>query len=174
MEQTLLPVGLRRDGSLYTRIEWASHTESDPKLWVVNVIRDDNRRNGGTWGANTMGPANVVLSFFGEEQTVAKIRIFRNVGVDISVLEELAKTIRIYVSNTNEPEALRTAEDAVDSVPWTLVKTVETEKAEGWQEVVLDAPVQAKYVRFELVENHGTPPEIPWTEINEFKIYPLA
>ena len=26
MEQTLLPVGLRRDGSLYTRIEWASHT----------------------------------------------------------------------------------------------------------------------------------------------------
>ena len=156
MEQTLLPVGLRRDGSLYTRIEWASHTESDPKLWVVNVIRDDNRRNGGTWGANTMGPANVVLSFFGEEQTVAKVRIFRNVGVDISVLEELAKTIRIYVSNTDEPEALR------------------TEKAEGWQEVVLDAPVQAKYVRFELVENHGTPPEIPWTEINEFKIYPQA
>ena len=36
MEQTLLPVGLRRDGSLYTRIEWASHTKSDPKLWVVN------------------------------------------------------------------------------------------------------------------------------------------
>jgi hypothetical protein len=31
--------------------------------------------------------------------------------------------------------------------------------------------VQAKYIRIELVENHGTPPEIDWTEMNELKIY---
>lgn len=47
------PLGVRRDGSYYTRIEWASHTESDPTFWVVNLIRDDLERNGGTWGANT-------------------------------------------------------------------------------------------------------------------------
>ena len=56
------------------------------------------------------------------------------------------------MSNTDEPEALRTAEDAVDSVPWTLVKTVETGRPKGGREVVLDAPAQAKYVRFELVK----------------------
>ena len=49
----LYPLGVRRDGSYYTRIEWATHTESDPTFWVVNLIRDDTERNGGTWGANT-------------------------------------------------------------------------------------------------------------------------
>ena len=38
------PLGVRRDGSYYTRIEWASHTESDPTFWVVNLIRDDLER----------------------------------------------------------------------------------------------------------------------------------
>ena len=101
------PLGVRRDGSYYTRIEWASHTESDPTFWVANLIRDDTERNGGTWGANTRGPANVVLSFFGEEQTVSRIRIFRNVGLDISILEELCKTMDIYYSDTDEPRKLR-------------------------------------------------------------------
>ena len=68
------PLGVRRDGSYYTRIEWASHTESDPTFWVVNLIRDDTERNGGSWGAITMGPAHVVLSFFGEEQVVSRVR----------------------------------------------------------------------------------------------------
>ena len=103
----LYPLGVRRDGSYYTRIEWATHTESDPTFWVVNLIRDDTERNGGTWGANTKGPASVVLSFFGETQTIRRIRIFRNVGLDISVLEELAKTIDLYISNTDEPRKLR-------------------------------------------------------------------
>lgn len=71
----MYPLGVRTDGSYYTRIEWASHTESDPMLWVLNAIDDDTERNGGTWGANTFGPANVVLSFFGEEQTVSKIQL---------------------------------------------------------------------------------------------------
>ena len=62
------PLGVRRDGSYYTRIEWTTHTESDPTFWVCNLIRDDIERNGGTWGTNTRGPANVVLSFFGVKE----------------------------------------------------------------------------------------------------------
>lgn len=167
-----IPLGVRRDGSYYTRIEWASHTEADPTFWVVNLIRDDIERNGGTWGANTMGPAHVVLSFFGEAQSVGRIRIFRNVGLDISVLEELAKTIDIYYSDTDAPRSLRRQEDAIESVPWTFLVRVAMEKAEGWQEIALERPVEAKYLRFDLVENHGTPPDIPWTETSEIKIYP--
>lgn len=166
------PLGVRRDGSYYTRIEWASHTESDPTFWVVNLIRDDVERNGGTWGANTMGPAHVVLSFFGETQKVSRVHIFRNVGLDISILEELAKTIDIYYSDTDEPRKLRRKEDAIDSVPWKFIMRVAMEKAEGWQEILLPEPVHAKFLRFDLVENHGTPPEIPWTETSEIKIYP--
>jgi hypothetical protein len=172
MEKEQRPLGVRRDGSYYTRIEWASHTESDPTFWVVNLIRDDTDRNGGTWGANTMGPAHVVLSFFGESQTVGRLRIFRNVGLDISILEELAKTIDIYYSNTDEPRRLRRQEDKIDDVAWTFLKRVDMEKAEGWQEIVLDEPVEAQYIRIDLLENHGTPPQIPWTETSEVKIYP--
>ena len=166
----MLPIGVRRDGSLYTQIEWASHTEKDPMLWVCNIIRDDNERNGGTWGANSFGPVDVVLSFFGEKQTVSKVRFFRNVGVTISVLEELAKSVQIWYSDTDEPAKLRTAEDKIDSVDWKLIQTVEIEKAEGWQEVIFEAPVEAKYMRFTLVENRTT--EIEWTEMNQIKIYP--
>lgn len=166
----MYPLGVRTDGSYYTRIEWASHTESDPMLWVLNAIDDDTERNGGTWGANTFGPANVVLSFFGEEQTVSKIRIFRNVGITASVLEELARQINVYVSDTDEPRSLRTKEDKIDDVPWTLVKEVPIEKAEGWVDVALDKPVAARYVRFELVGNRSD--VIDWTEISELKIFP--
>ena len=166
----MYPLGVRTDGSYYTRIEWASHTESDPMLWVLNAIDDDTERNGGTWGANTFGPANVVLSFFGEEQTVSKIRIFRNVGITASVLEELARQINVYVSDTDEPRSLRTKEDKIDDVPWTLVKEVPIEKAEGWVDVTLDKPVAARYVRFELVGNRSD--VIDWTEISELKIVP--
>ena len=139
-------------------------------LWVLNAIDDDTERNGGTWGANTFGPANVVLSFFGEEQTVSKIRIFRNVGITASVLEELARQINVYVSDTDEPRSLRTKEDKIDDVPWTLVKEVPIEKAEGWVDVTLDKPVAARYVRFELVGNRSD--VIDWTEISELKIFP--
>ena len=166
----MYPLGVRTDGSYYTRIEWASHTETDPMLWVLNVIDDDVERNGGTWGANTFGPANVVLSFFGEAQTMSRIRIFRNVGITASVLEELARQINIYVSDTDEPRRLRTKEDKIDDVPWTLVKEAPIEKAEGWVDVELDAPVTAKYVRFELVGSRSD--EIDWTEVSELKIFP--
>ena len=98
-----------------------------PTFWVVNLIRADLERNGGTWGANTPGPATVVLSFFGETQRISKIRIFRNVGLDISILEELAKAIDIYISDTDEPRRLRRQEDRIDDVPWKLVKHVEME-----------------------------------------------
>lgn len=166
------PLGVRRDGSYYTRIEWTTHTESDPTFWVANLIRDDIERNGGTWGTNTRGPANVVLSFFGEEQTVSKVRIFRNVGLDISVLEELAKTIDIYYSDTDEPRKLRRQEDKIDDVPWNFVMRVPMEKAEGWQDIEFPEPVKAKYLRFELVENWGDETTPPWTETSEIKIYP--
>ena len=170
-EPMMYPLGVRRDGSYYTRIEWCSHTESDPTFWVANLIRDDLERNGGTWGANTYGPAHVVLSFFGEEQTISKIRIFRNVGLDISVLDELAKTIDIWVSDTDEPRKLRRKEDEIGDVPWDFVMRVPMEKAEGWQEIELPQPVKAKYVRFDLVEHQG-PALIPWTETSEIKMYP--
>ncbi|MBR4079188.1 MAG: hypothetical protein IKK29_03150 [Christensenellaceae bacterium] len=166
----MLPVGVRRDGSYYTQIEWASHTVDDPRLWVLNIIRDDNERDGGTWGANTFGPADVVLSFFGETQKVSRIRFFRNVGVSFSVLEELAKKVDIWYSDTDEPAKLRTAEDKIDSVEWKLIQRVDIEKAEGWQEVVFAEPVEAKYMRFTLVENDTA--EIDWVEMNQIKIYP--
>jgi hypothetical protein len=162
--------GIRRDGSYYTRILWCSHTENDPMLWVNNLINDDVTRNGGTWGAHTMGPANVVLDFFGEEQTVSKIALFCNVGVTISILEELAKTVRVYVCDTDEALKLRTAQDDINSVAWNLVAELTTEKKEGWQEFAV-TPTKAKFIRLELVENHGTPPEIDWTEMNEVKFY---
>ncbi len=165
------PLGVRRDGSYYTRIEWCSHTESDPLLWVLNIIDDDVTRNGGTWGANTLGPAHLILSFFGEEQSIGKIRFFRNVGIDISVLGELCKAVDIYVSDTDEPRKLRKKEDSIESVPWKFLTHVNIGKEEGWQDVVLETPVNAKYIRFDMLENHDTP-EIPWTEMNEIKIYP--
>ncbi len=166
----LFPLGVRRDGSYYTRIEWTDHTETDPLLWVGNIIDDDIERNGGTWGSNTYGPSNLVLSFFGEEQEISRIRLYRNVGVTISVIEELCKTVRIYYSNTDDPRKLRSKEDKIDDVAWTPLCTVTTDKSEGWQEVPLEAPIRAKYLRFELVENHGTP--IDWVELSEIKIYP--
>lgn len=169
-EQQYKP-GIRRDGSYYTRIEWASHTVSDPQFWVVNLIRDDLERNGGTWGANTRGPANVILSFFGESQPVTRFRIFQNVGASVSILEELVKTLRIYISNSDAARNLRTAEDDIEAVDWVCVKEETMIKEEAWQEIVLDAPVMAKYVRFELVENHGTPEGMDWVETNEIKIY---
>lgn len=94
----LLPVGIRRDGSYYTRILWADVTENDPTFWVNNLINDDLARNGGTWGANSESTANCVLDFFGETQLVKRIAIYKNVGITISVLEELAKYINIYAT----------------------------------------------------------------------------
>lgn len=177
MENIMLPMGVRRDGSYYTRIEWAAVTESDPTFWVCNVISDDHERNGGTYGACVEGldePKNdVVLSFFGELQTVSKIRLYKNVGVDISVPEELAKHLNIYVSATDEPLKLRRKEDDINSVDWKLVKSVDFEKEFGWQDIELDAPAEAKFLRFEFIDNFcGKDNFIPWVETSEIKIYP--
>ena len=172
MKNELLPIGVRRDGSFYTRIEWASITDPDPTFWVCNLIDDDTERCGGTWGANDEKKADVVLSFFGEEQEISKIRIFRNVGLDYSILEELAKVINIYVSTADEPRKLRRKENSIDEVEWIHIHREEMEMAEGWQEIVFDTPVKAKYVRFELCENFCTEPFIPWIETSEIKMYP--
>ena len=165
----LLPVGVMRDGSYYTQIEWASHTETDPCFWVCNIIRDDNERRGGTWGANTFGPADVVLSFFGEKQKVKRVKFYRNVGLDISVIGELAKKVDIWYSNDDVYHKLRTKDDPIDGVEWTKVMSVDIERDWGWQEVILPETIEAKYMRFTLVENdHET---IDWTEMNQIKIF---
>ncbi len=166
--------GVRRDGSYYTRIVWCNVTENDPTFWVNNLIDDDTDRCGGTWGANTTTTADAVLDFFGEEQEIKKLRFFKNVGLDISILEELAKTINIYVSNTDEPNKLRRKEDTIDSVNWTLVTSMDVIMEEGWQEIELPQPVKAKFVRIELDRNFMDPTKdnfIPWVEVNEVKIY---
>lgn len=164
--------GVRRDGSYYTRVDWTNVTEKDPTFWVNNIIDDDITRCGGTWGANSETTADVVLSFFGEEQEISKFRFFKNVGLEISVLEELAKVVNIYVSNTDEPAKLRREGDDINSVAWQKVASMNVIKEEGWQEVVLDAPVNAKYVRIELCENFCDASNfIPWIEISEVKIY---
>jgi hypothetical protein len=172
MSKEACPIGVRRDGSYYTRIEWTSHTVTDPLIWVNNLIDDDTERNGGTWGANTMGPADVILSFFGEEQSISRIRIFHNVGVPHSVLEELASCINFYASSDAAVRNIRSADAKIGDAPWNKFLTCEMEKREGWFEFVLERPVIAQYVRMELVKNFGTLPDCPWTETSEIKLYP--
>ena len=171
----LLPVGVRRDGSYYTRVLWADVTENDPTFWVNNLINDDLDRNGGTWGANSETTANAVLDFFGETQTIGKISVYKNVGITISVLEELAKYINIYVSTTDEPLTLRRKEDQVEDVAWKKICRFETVMEEGWQSVILPEPVEAKYVRVELQDNFCKRDDsfIPWIETSEIKFYPV-
>ena len=53
---------------------------------------------------------------------------------------------------------------------------VPMEKAEGWQDIQLPETINAKYMRFVLVDNHNdeTTRETArgWTETSEIKIYP--
>lgn len=166
------PIGVRRNGSYYTRIEWADATLDTPLYWVANINDDDTARNGGSWGAPTMGPANVVLSFFGESQEIGRIRLFHNVGATISPLDELASKINIYVSD--DPNLQRTGDKtaAINDFEWRKIVSADTPQKVGWLEFVLDSPVRAHYVRLELVANFGTPPERAYTETNELVIYP--
>jgi len=166
--------GIRRDGSYYTRIQWASHTEQTPLFWVCNLIDDDIERMGGTWGANTMGPANAILDFFDETQEIGRVRIFHNVGAPQSKIEELASEINLYVSDDDTCRRLGDENADIDQVAWKKVLSCDMPKQEGWNEFDLDKPVKAKYVRIELVKNHGTPPDLPWTETSELKLYPPA
>ncbi|MBE7025909.1 MAG: hypothetical protein E7408_07650 [Ruminococcaceae bacterium] len=173
-QNELYPLGVRRDSSYYTRINWASTTERDPRLWVLNIIDDDILRDGGTWGANDENSANVVLDFFGETQKVSKIKIYKNVGIAISVLEELAREINIYSCKDDTPaQKLRTAEDDIDSVDWVLQGTMKIVKEEGWQEIVFEEPFDAKFIRIETKDNFCKRDEsfIPWIEFSEVKIY---
>lgn len=168
------PLGVRRDSSYYTRITWASTTERDPRLWVLNILDDDLERDGGTWGANDENSANVVLDFFGETQKVSKIKIYKNVGIAISVLEELAREINIYSCSDDTPfKKLRTAEDAIDSVDWIYRGTMKVVKEEGWQEIVFSEPFEAKYIRIETKDNFCKKDDsfIPWIEFSEIKIF---
>ena len=174
MPAGLLPLGVRRDGSLYSRIQWGSTTTLNPYYWICNLIDDDIERNGGTWGANTNGPANAILDFFGEEKAISCIRIFHNVGSPISMEEEMASAIRLYVSDDERCSHFGNEEADIDSVAWTEIVSAQMEMKEQWNTYVLDTPVKAKYVRIELVKNFGTPPDLPWTETAELKIFPAT
>lgn len=168
-----LPLGVRRDGSLYSRIQWGSTTTLNPYYWICNLIDDDIERNGGTWGANTHGPANAILDFFGEEKSISCIRIFHNVGSPISIEEEMASAIRIYVSNDEKCTHFGNEEADINSVDWKEIVSTQMEMKEQWNTYFLKTPVTAKYVRIELVKNFDTPPDVPWTETAELKIFPV-
>jgi len=105
---------------------------------------------------------------------VSKIRIYKNVGIEISVLEELAREFNFYSCDDNTPaEKLRTAEDDINSVNWKLRGNMKTIKEEGWQEIVFDEPFEAKFIRIETKDNFCARDEsfIPWIEFSEVKIY---
>lgn len=167
-------VGVRRDGSFYTRVLWADVTENDPCFWVNNIINDDLCRNGGTWGANSDTTANCVLDFFGETVEIGEVAIYKNVGLDISILEELTKNVNIYVCENDSPLKLRRKEDKVDAAEWTQVCRFDVVKEQGWQKIVLEKPVAAKYIRMEMIDNFCARDDkfIPWIEMNEIKLYP--
>ncbi len=165
-------LGVMRDGSYYTRIEWASHTVGNPLYWVNNLIDNDIARNGGSYGANTMGPANVILSFFGEPKEIGSFKIFHNVGADISPLEELASEINIYVTNDQRGNRFGDNKVKLGQVDWKKIANIKMEKKSQWNVFKLKHPVSARFLRLELVKNFGTPPDKPWTETNEIKIYP--
>ncbi|MCB6608292.1 hypothetical protein V3C10_14050 [[Clostridium] symbiosum] len=173
VERGFLPLGVRRDGSLYSRIQWASTTEKNPYYWVCNLIDDDVERHGGTWGANTMGPANAILDFFGEEQTIGTVRIFHNVGSTISIEEEMAEHIRLYISNDEQCSRFGREDEEIDIVSWEKILDVHMEMKEKWNTYFLERPVKARYLRIELVKNFGTPEDVPWTETAELKVFPV-
>ncbi|MDD3400557.1 MAG: discoidin domain-containing protein [Eubacteriales bacterium] len=167
-----LPLGVRRDGSLYTRIQWANGTVKNPYYWVCNLIDDDLERFGGTWGANTMGPAHAIIDFFGESQTISAIRLFNNCGAPHSIDQEMSSLVEIYTSNDPICSRFGNFEQDIDCIEWNLLASVELPMHEQWTNVVLEAPVKAKFVRLTLVKNHGTPLDVPWVELSELKIYP--
>ncbi len=164
--------GLRKDGSYFTRIEWANHTVQNPLYWVNNLNDDDLKRDSGSYGANTNGPADLILSFFGEPRNISAVKFFHNVGATQSLIEELASEINVYVSDDEKCARFGDEKADINSVRWSKVLNCKMEKKEGWFEFKFDKPVTAKYVRIELVRNFGTPPDKPWTETNEIKIYP--
>lgn len=174
MEQTLLPVGVKRDGSLYSRVLWASTTESDPTFWVCNLLTEDHGRNGGTYGANAEEKVDVVLDFFGETKVLSRLCVYKNVGIDISVPEELCRQMNIYISEEDAFSKLRTKNDRIDTVKWTPVGSINMEKEFGWEEITFEKPIRAKYVRIEMAGNFCKPGKdfIPWIETSEVKLYP--
>ncbi len=79
---------------------------------------------------------------------------------------------RFYVSDDDACRRLGDEKADLNQVKWTHILKCAMEKKEYWADFKLDKPVKAKYIRIELVRNHGTPPDLPWTETSELKIYP--
>jgi len=165
------PIGVKRDGSYYTRVEWTNATLTTPLYWVNNINDDDTSRNGGSWAAPVAENAGVILSFFGETQTVGKIKIFHNVGATISPLDELASKIKIYTSNDPNLQRIGDEKADVSKFNWTKIVSTAMEQKEGWVTLKLKEPIKARYIRLQLIENFGTPPNRSFIETNEIKLY---
>ena len=119
-----------------------------------------------------MGPANAILDFFGEEQAIETVRIFHNVGSTISIEEEMAEHIRLYVSNDERCSRFGREDQDIDTVHWEKILDIHMEMKEKWNTYFIDRPVKARYLRIELVRNFGTPEDVPWTETAELKVFP--
>ena len=66
MSKELFPIGVRRDGSYYTRVLWADVTENDPTFWVNNLINDDLERTAAR-GAQTPKLPQTLFSISSEK-----------------------------------------------------------------------------------------------------------
>ncbi len=165
------PIGVRRDGSYYARVEWTNATLTTPLYWVNNINDDDTSRNGGSWGAPVSKNAEVILGFFGEEQTIGRIKLFHNVGASTSPLDELASKIKVYTSVDRNLQRIGDEKANLSQFKWTEIVDATMEQKEGWVEFKLKNPIRASYVRLQLVENFGTPLDRSFTETNEIKFY---
>ncbi len=162
---------LRKDGSFFTRIEWASHPGTNPTKWVGNLIDDDSALENGAWEADTTGTANAVLSFFGEKAEIGSFKI-NDVGGLQKDSNEVPRKINIFVTEDIGPARLGSERAQVAKFPWTRVAGTELGQKEGWIDLPLEKPVYARYVRIELIGNPKSQSKNPWPVLGEVKIFP--
>ena len=163
---------VRRDGSYFTRVEWSSHPGGSPAKWVGNLIDDDSSPESGVWEADTTGTANTVISFFGEKAEIGSFKIY-DVGIQgQKPSDENVRKFNIYVSEDAGAGRLGSERSLINKIPWTRVAGAELGRKEGWIELPLEKPVNAKYVRIELIGNPKSQAKSPWPMMGEVKIFP--
>lgn len=162
---------LRKDGSYYLRVEWASHPGSNPAKWVGNLIDDDDTLDNGVWEAETTGSANAVLSFFGEKAEVGSFKIM-DVGGLLKNPDDAVRKVSVYVTDDIGVTRLGGEKALINKIPWSRVAVIELGKKEGWIELPLEKPVMARYVRIEIVGNPKSQSKTPWLVLGEVKIFP--
>ena len=94
----------------------------------------------------------------------------KNVGESISKPEEIASSVDIFICDTDEPaKKLRTKDDDINSVSWKHIKRAPLTEAIEWEDIVLDEPVKAKYLRIDLLENRSD--TIDWIEFSKVRVF---